>query len=47
MFPSYLLLPEVKEYIAKNIETNISKLALQKNPFAAIPWTEIINQIAV
>jgi len=46
MLPSYLLSLEIREFISKNIEANISKLALQKNPFPEIPWAEIINQIA-
>ncbi len=42
-----LLIPEIQEFITNNIETNISKLALQKNPFSDIPWTDILNQIAL
>jgi hypothetical protein len=46
MLPSPLLQEEIQEYINQNIGTNIAKLALQKNPFPAIPWGSIINQIA-
>lgn len=45
MFSHPLLNNDIQEFISKNIETNISKLALQKNPFLEVPWTEILNQI--
>jgi hypothetical protein len=41
-----LLSVAVQEFISQNIETNISKLALQKNPFSEIPWVEILTQIS-
>lgn len=46
MFANQLLLPEIQEYIAKNIGNDISKIALQKNPFPEVEWITILNQIA-
>ncbi|KUM16291.1 SAM-dependent methyltransferase [Flavobacterium psychrophilum] len=43
---SSLLSFEIQEFIALNIDANISKLALQKNPFPEIPWVEILTQIS-
>lgn len=40
-----LLSPEIQAYIDQNIGTNLSQLALQKNPFPAIDFKLIINQI--
>ena len=40
-----LLSEEVQDYINKNTEVSISQLALQKNPFPALNWKEILNQI--
>ncbi|QKJ63559.1 class I SAM-dependent methyltransferase [Flavobacterium sp. M31R6] len=37
---------KIQEFIDLNIGTSISKLALQKNPFPAVEWISIINQIA-
>lgn len=45
MISNNLLLPEVQKYIDANLESTISKLALQKNPFADIDWKQILNQI--
>ncbi len=41
-----LLSEEIQEFINKNIDSNISKLALQKNPFPEVAWVEILTQIA-
>ncbi|WP_395058165.1 class I SAM-dependent methyltransferase [Flavobacterium sp.] len=43
---SPLLSVAVQDFISQNIEANISKLALQKNPFPEIPWVEILTQIS-
>ncbi len=40
-----LLNPEIQEFINKNIDTKIIKLALQKNPFPGVEWFSILNQI--
>lgn len=45
MFFSFLN-PEIQKFINANLETEISKLALQKNPFPSTNWIEIVNQIA-
>lgn len=45
MISNNLLLPEVQKYIDANLESAISKLALQKNPFPDIDWKLILNQI--
>ncbi|MFY0483542.1 THUMP-like domain-containing protein [Flavobacterium sp. PLA-1-15] len=37
---------EIQCFIDSNIGTDISKLALQKNPFPHFTWTEILNQIS-
>ena len=37
---------EIQEYISNSIDTDVSKLALQKNPFPQSNWIEILNQIA-
>lgn len=37
---------EIQSFIDSNIGTDISKLALQKNPFPYFNWTEILNQIS-
>lgn len=41
-----LLNTDIQIFINKNINKNLLKLALQKNPFSQIEWTEILNQIA-
>ena len=41
-----MLNPEIQQFINANIGKDISKLALQKNPFPNSSWIEIINQIA-
>lgn len=43
---SLLLQPEVQAYITANTESDLTRLALQKNPFPELPFSEIINQIA-
>ncbi|RTY93601.1 class I SAM-dependent methyltransferase [Flavobacterium sp. GT3R68] len=37
---------EFQNFIIDNIDKDVAKLALQKNPFPEIPWLEILNQIA-
>jgi hypothetical protein len=43
---SSLLHPEIQKFITANIGADISKLALQKNPFPNVNWIAILNQIA-
>lgn len=43
---SSLLHPEIQKFITANIGADSSKLALQKNPFPAVNWIAILNQIA-
>lgn len=40
-----ILNPEIQEFISASIEKDISKLALQKNPFPRANWISILNQI--
>jgi tRNA/tmRNA/rRNA uracil-C5-methylase (TrmA/RlmC/RlmD family) len=40
-----LLNTEIQSFINNNIDKNISKLALQKNPFTEVEWISILNQI--
>lgn len=40
-----LLTTEIQYFINQNIDTTISKLALQKNPFPDVEWVSILNQI--
>ena len=40
-----LLHIEIQDFITKNLSSDSTKLALKKNPFPAINYTEIINQI--
>ncbi|WP_417369306.1 THUMP-like domain-containing protein [Flavobacterium beibuense] len=44
--PLTILSPQVQEFILQNTNTDVSKLALQKNPFPDVEWTDILNQIA-
>jgi hypothetical protein len=37
---------EIQDFIEKSLEMDVSKIALQKNPFPTLDWKEIINQIA-
>lgn len=41
-----LLVNEIQLFIEKNIATDVSKLALQKNPFPETDWTLILQQLA-
>lgn len=41
-----LLKPEIQQYIRDNVSSDVTKLALQKNPFPEVEWTELLNQIA-
>lgn len=41
-----LLQPEVQTFIHEHQNDDVTKLALQKNPFPYLPWPEILNQIA-
>ena len=43
---SPLLSFDIQEFISQNIDSNISKLALQKNPFPEVSWVEILTQIS-
>ena len=45
MIPYSILNSEIQSFINKNIDVNISKLALQKNPFPEVDWITILNQI--
>lgn len=40
-----ILNPEIQEFITINLKTEIAKLALKKNPFENIDYSQIINQI--
>ena len=40
-----LLHIEIQDFIAENLSSDSTKLALKKNPFADVNYTEIINQI--
>ena len=42
---SSLLSNNIQEFIAKNTGAEITKLALQKNPFPEVDWILILNQI--
>ena len=42
-----LLNIEIQRFINDNIGVDIAKLALAKNPFSDVIWTEILNQITV
>ncbi|MBP6587799.1 MAG: class I SAM-dependent methyltransferase, partial [Flavobacterium sp.] len=37
--------PEIQQFINANVDINIAKLALQKNPFPEMEWIAILNQI--
>lgn len=41
-----LLSSKVQQYIVENTGRPVSQLALKKNPFSDIDWTEIMNQVA-
>ena len=40
-----ILRPEIKQFINANIDKDINKLALQKNPFPEVEWIALLNQI--
>lgn len=40
-----ILQTEIQDFINQKIGQPIAKLALQKNPFASVPWISILNQI--
>ncbi len=40
-----LLNSDIQEFINNNLDTDIAKLALQKNPFPEMEWITILNQI--
>ena len=42
-----LLNIEIQRFINDNIGVDVAKLALAKNPFSDVIWTEILNQITV
>jgi len=44
IFP--ILDTEIQNFIYNNIGADVSRLALQKNPFPDFNWTEILNQIS-
>jgi THUMP domain-like len=46
MYFDYLLKDEVQDFIANHLESNIAKIALQKNPFPNIIFSEIITQLS-
>lgn len=37
---------KLQDFIVENTDADLTKLALQKNPFPEIPWASILNQIA-
>ena len=41
-----LLTTEIQSFISKNVGNDIAKMALLKNPFPAMDWIEILDQIA-
>ena len=41
-----LLSAEIQDFISKNIEVNVTNLALQKNNYSNQDWLKILNQIA-
>lgn len=41
-----LLEPKIQQFIQDNTGQPLTKLALQKNPFPNVEWTDILNQIA-
>lgn len=40
-----LLEPKIQDFIKESLTVNFSKLALQKNPFPEIAWSDILTQI--
>ncbi|MFP9098500.1 THUMP-like domain-containing protein [Flavobacterium sp. RHBU_24] len=43
---SLLLQPEVQDYIITHTADDITRMALQKNPFPELPFAEVLNQVA-
>lgn len=41
-----ILQPEIQQFINENSGIDVSKLALQKNPFPDVNWQDILNQIS-
>lgn len=41
-----LLSQHIQQYIIENTGKPVTQLALQKNPFPDVEWTEVINQVA-
>ena len=41
-----LLKTDIQHFINSNLDIDISKLALKKNPFLEVNWIDILNQIA-
>ncbi|WP_297332183.1 class I SAM-dependent methyltransferase [Flavobacterium sp.] len=41
-----LLEPEVQRFIRENTTSDVTVLALQKNPFPYLEWAEVLNQVA-
>ncbi|MES2484682.1 MAG: class I SAM-dependent methyltransferase [Bacteroidota bacterium] len=41
-----LLQPEIQEFIRKHTHADVTKLALQKNPFPHVAWADVLNQVA-
>lgn len=46
MLPNTILNADVQEFINNSLDSNFAKVALLKNPFPEITWSEILNQIA-
>ncbi len=40
-----ILQTDIQDYINKHINASVTQLALQKNPFPAVDWKQILNQI--
>lgn len=40
-----LLQPEVQEFINRNYQSDLKKLALSRNPFPELHWPELLNQL--
>ena len=41
-----LLNQDIQKFIEANVNTDVTQLALQKNPFPEVGWTQILEQIA-
>lgn len=41
-----MLTPEVQQFINANVGANLTRLALQKNPFPELEWPAVLGQIA-